>query len=78
MHRLIHRPLGMGPNPLEVSRVYMTAVVTGWAEGVQRREPLTAQEMAHVLEYSGGVARRAFPALYDNEDLPYLPELPGW
>jgi hypothetical protein len=29
---------------------------------------LTPAETAHMLAYTGGVARRSFPSLYDDED----------
>lgn len=75
MHRLIRlarRARGMGPTTAEQHRAALEhigrAMVDGWAEGVRNPRPLTAEEMDHVLAYAGAMARRAFPALYDDED----------
>lgn len=49
----------------------MNAVGVGMAEslakGVRDPRPLSEEDLAALLQYSGGVARRAFPALYDGE-----------
>jgi hypothetical protein len=71
MHRLIRRVLGMGPSPAEAQRTALEALgrdmVTGMAQGLRDPRPLTADEMDRLVGQAGGVAHRAFPALYDDE-----------
>lgn len=41
--------------------------IDAFAEGV-RSGPLTADELANLLGHAAAAARRAFPALYDDEE----------
>jgi len=72
MHRFIRRLLGLGPTVAEQHRAALEhmgrCLVDDLAEGLRDPRPLTAEEMANVAAYSGAVARRAFPSLYDDED----------
>jgi hypothetical protein len=60
----------MGPTTAELHRDALMSlghsIAAGLAEGLQNPRPLTMHETAHVMEYSGRVARRAFPSLYDD------------
>ncbi|MET7479550.1 hypothetical protein ABZT17_35025 [Streptomyces sp. NPDC005648] len=68
MHRLIRRLLGMGPSPSEVHRAAGRVVTDLFVLGLQDPRPLTAKEMDRLMAYTGGVARRSFSALYEDED----------
>jgi prephenate dehydrogenase len=68
MHRLLRRFLGMGPSPTEASNAAGRRWVELIAEGYRDPRPLTPEEMDHLMAYTGGVAHRAFSALYDDED----------
>jgi hypothetical protein len=68
MHRLIRRLLGMGPGPAEATRAAGQVFVDLLVQGLQDPRPLTPEEMDHLMTYSGGVARRSFSTLYDDED----------
>ncbi|MFE2469726.1 hypothetical protein [Streptomyces mirabilis] len=72
MHKLIRRLLGMGPTVAELHRAALTelgqAMAAGFAEGLRDPRPLTAEEMAELMAYTGGVAHRSFSALYSDED----------
>lgn len=70
MHRLIRRLLGMGPSPSEAALAGGRAFVDLFVQGLQDPRPLTAEEMDHLMAYTGGVARRSFSALYDDEGDP--------
>ncbi|WDO09944.1 hypothetical protein ME763_32155 [Streptomyces murinus] len=70
MHRLIRRMLGMGPSPSEAAHTAGGAFLDLFVQGLQDPRPLTAEEMEHLMSYAGGVARRSFSALYDDEDSP--------
>jgi hypothetical protein len=71
MHRLLRRLLGMGPSPAEQHRVMLEhlsrQMIEGFTEGLRDPRPLKPEETTRVLAYSGAVARRSFPALYDDE-----------
>lgn len=72
MHRLIRRLLGLGPTTAELHRdALMSAgrtITAGLAEGLSRTDPPDPEKLAAALAYSEAVARRSFPALYDDED----------
>jgi hypothetical protein len=72
MHRLLRRLLGMGPTIAARDRAALEYLgrcfADGLTEGLRDPRPLTPAETAHMLAYTGGVARRAFPSLYDDED----------
>ncbi|MEV6791262.1 hypothetical protein AB0M87_04505 [Streptomyces sp. NPDC051320] len=72
MHRLIRRLLGMGPTVAGRDRAALEhlgrQMAAGFAEGLRDPRPLTPQETAHLVAYAGGVARRSFSELYDDED----------
>ncbi|MGW1498935.1 hypothetical protein ACWCQW_10245 [Streptomyces mirabilis] len=70
MRTLIRRLLGVRPNPFDRASmaVLSKAVVDGFTEGLRDPRPLTATEMAHLMAYCEGVARRSFSTLYDDED----------
>jgi hypothetical protein len=72
MHRLLRRLLGLGPTIAERDRAALEhlgrQMAAGYAEGLRNPRPLTPAETAHMVAYSGAVARRAFPTLYNNED----------
>lgn len=44
------------------------AMTDSFVAGLQDPRPLTAEEMAELMAYTGGVARRSFSTLYDDED----------
>ncbi|WDO05540.1 hypothetical protein ME763_07665 [Streptomyces murinus] len=67
MNRLIRRLLGMGPSPSEVALAGGRVLMDQFVQGLQDPRPLTAEEMAGLMDYTGGVARRSFSALYDDE-----------
>jgi hypothetical protein len=62
----------MGPTIAERDRAALEYLgrcfADGLAEGLRDPRPLTPAETAHMLAYTGGVARRSFPSLYDDED----------
>ena len=66
MHRLIRRLLGR-PTISERYESIGRAMADSFAAGLRDPRPLTAEEMEHLMTYTGGVARRSFPALYDDE-----------
>ncbi|MFZ4160401.1 hypothetical protein ACOZDE_18520 [Streptomyces griseoincarnatus] len=72
MLRSLRRALGLGPTVAERHRAALLALgssmAAGLAEGVKDPRPLTPMETEHLLTYTGTVARRSFPALYDDED----------
>lgn len=72
MRRLIRCLLGMGPTTAELHRDALMSlgqsIAAGLAEGLRDPRPLTAEEMDHLMAYTGGVARRSFPSLYDDQD----------
>lgn len=68
MHRLIRRLLAMGPGPSEAGLAAGRVFLDLFVAGLQDPRPLTADEMDHLMAYTGGVARRSFSALYDDED----------
>lgn len=61
----------MGPSVAEQHRAALEylgrQMVDGLAEGLRDPRPLTAEETARVMAYTGRVARRSFPSLYDEE-----------
>ncbi|MGW3152760.1 hypothetical protein [Streptomyces sp. NPDC001089] len=71
MHKLIRRLLGMGPTVAELHRAALMELgqymLAGYAEGLRNPRPLTAEEMAELMAYTGAVAHRSFSALYDDE-----------
>ncbi|MFJ2004798.1 hypothetical protein [Streptomyces chartreusis] len=71
MHRVIRRLFGLGPTIAEQHRAALESLgrsmVDGFTEGLRNPRPLTAAEMAELMEYTGRVARRSFSALYDDE-----------
>jgi hypothetical protein len=76
MHRILRRTLrrllGLGPTIAERDRAALhqlgRAMADGYAEALRDPRPLTPDETAHLMAYTGAVARRSFPALYDDED----------
>lgn len=70
MNQLLRRLLGMGPSVAARDRAALEhlgrAMAAGFAEGLRDPRPRTPQETAHMLAYAGAVARRSFPALYDE------------
>ncbi|MEV5953739.1 hypothetical protein AB0M11_08170 [Streptomyces sp. NPDC051987] len=67
MHRLIRRLLGR-PTISEQYASLGRAMADSFAAGLRDPRPLTAEEMAELDAYTGAVARRSFPMLYDDED----------
>jgi hypothetical protein len=71
MHRLLRRLLGMGPTIAERDRAALEhlgrLMADGFAVGLRDPRPLTPEETAHMLAYTGGVVRRSFPSLYDED-----------
>ncbi|MFG3287242.1 hypothetical protein ACGF3G_00260 [Streptomyces sp. NPDC048179] len=72
MYRFLRRLLGMGPTIADLDRAALEhlgqCIAAGLAEGLADPRPLTPGEMARAMAYASAVARRSFPALYDNED----------
>ncbi|MFF2094848.1 hypothetical protein [Streptomyces sp. NPDC058202] len=69
MHKLIRRMLGIGPTVLHRDALFEVghAMAAGFAEGLRDPRPLTAEEMAELMAYTGSVARRSFSTLYDED-----------
>ncbi|MHC3474683.1 hypothetical protein ACYF6T_39150 [Streptomyces sp. 7R007] len=67
MHRLIRRLLGR-PTTSERYASFGRALADSFAAGLRNPRPLTAEEWAELDAHTGMVARRSFPALYDDED----------
>jgi hypothetical protein len=61
----------MGPTIAERDRAALEhlgcCIADGFAEGLRDPRPLTPEETAHMLAYTGGVVRRSFPSLYDED-----------
>ena len=68
MHRLMRRLLRRGPSISEQYERLGQSLSAAIVEGLNDPRPLTAEELAHLDAYTGGVARRSFSALYDDED----------
>lgn len=71
MRRLIRRLLGMGPTTAELHRDALMSVghsiASGLAEGLRNPDPQDPERQAQALAYAERVARRSFPAVYDDE-----------
>lgn len=67
MNHLIRRLLRR-PTTSERYEALGRAMADSFAAGLRDPRPLTAEEMDHLTAYTGGVARRSFSALYDDED----------
>ncbi|MCX3059559.1 hypothetical protein [Streptomyces beihaiensis] len=70
MRRLIRRLLGV-KSPAEeydAAMAHLTrCVAEGWAEGIRNPGSPDPEKLAQAMAYAEGVARRSFPALYDDE-----------
>jgi hypothetical protein len=70
MNRLIRRLLRV-KSPAEeygTAMAYLTrCAAEGWAEGLRSPGPPDPEKLAQAMAYAEGVARRSFPALYDDE-----------
>lgn len=59
------------PPGVSISEQYRAAgagIAAAFVAGLNDPRPLTAQEMADLAAHAGGVARRSFPALYEDDE----------